>query len=181
MDGFQPDDGRLAELILYVSERCAGWEHFDPVLLDRILFQADFLHYRAYGAPITGQAYRRGPSGPTPRGLGRVLRGLAREFAMLETPVGDGLHVRRRPAALRAARASAFAESERAVIDEVLRHYREAWSPLGQGPDLLPVPWEAAGPREPLPYALALAAPAPERAEARERVPAGIGPGAPGY
>jgi hypothetical protein len=165
MHEFPADDARLAELILYVSARCADWDGFDPVLLDRILFQADFLHYRRFGAPITGQAYRRGPAGPTPRGLSRVLRALAKEFAVVETPEGDGLHVRRRPAALRAARLSAFAESDLATVEEVLGHYRGVrqaevrqspgqpggrWpgererSECGQGAD-----WLGAGPDEP--------------------------------
>jgi hypothetical protein len=180
MREFPADDGRLAELILHVSARCADWEHFDPILLDRILFQADFLHYRTYGAPITGQTYRRGPSGPAPRGLSRVLRGLAREFAVVETPEGDGLHVRRRPAALRGARLSAFDARELATVEQVLRHYREGregagrrsdspqsadWrSPPQDAPDYFEIPWREAGPRAILPYSLALAAPEPVRA-----------------
>lgn len=168
MTGFTPDDTRLAELILYVSERCAEWDDFDPVVLSRILFQADFLCFRECGRPITGQAYRRGPSGPAPRGLSRVLRGLAREFAVREIPLGDGLHVRRRPAAMRAARLSVFAPRELAIVEDVLRHYRSGWTPLREGPDFLSVPWEAAGPREIIPYTWALEAPEP----ARDRSPA---------
>jgi hypothetical protein len=163
MDGFPADDGRLGELILYVADRCADWDAFDPIVLDRILFQSDFLHYRDFGAPITGQAYRRGPSGPVARGLARVLRGLAREFAVRETPVGDGLHVRRRPEGLRGARTALFDARELAVVDEVLGHYRRAWSPLREGPDYLAIPWHLAGPREIIPYESALFAPEPER------------------
>lgn len=164
MDGFPPDDGRLAELILYVSDRCADWDDFDPIVLERILFQADFLHYRECGVPITGQAYRRGPSGPSPRGLARVLRGLAREFAVLENPVGDGLHVRRRPLARREARLSLFGTRELALVDDVMRHYRHTWGPArpeGPSPDYLAIPWEQAFPRELIPYAWALTAPEP--------------------
>lgn len=159
---FPADDGRLAELILHVSARCADWEGYDPALLERILFQADFLHHRLKGRPITGQAYRRGPSGPSPRGLGRVLRGLAREFAILEIPAGDGLHVSRRPAALREADLSRFSDSELEAVEAVLAHFREAWSPARrEGPDYLEIPWREAGPREALPYSLARRAPEP--------------------
>jgi len=155
-------------LILYVSERCADWDDFDPVALSRILFQADFMHYREYGVPITGQAYRRGPSGPAPRGLSRVMRGLAREFAVLEIPLGDGLHVQRRPAAMRAADLSLFESRELAVVEEVLRHYRSTRTGLQEGSDFLAIPWEAAAPRELIPYAWALTAPMPSRGPARE-------------
>jgi hypothetical protein len=164
MDGFPPDDGRLAELILYVSDRCADWDDFDPVVLDRILFQADFSHYRECGVPITGQAYRRGPSGPTPRGLARVLRGLAREFAVLEIPLGDDLHVRRRPLARREARLALFGPRELALVDDVMRHYRTTWGPArpeAPSSDYLAIPWELAAPRELIPYAWALLAPGP--------------------
>jgi len=169
MHGFAPDDDRLAELILYISGRCADWDEFDAALLTRILFQSDFAHYREYGAPISGQTYRRGPSGPTPRGLPRVLRGLAREFAILEIPLGDGLHVQRRPAAMREARLALFAASELATVEEVMRHYRSAWTPLRESPDFLDIDWEAAGPREIIPYAWVGTS------------PVGIGPGAPRY
>jgi hypothetical protein len=169
MHGFAPDDDRLAELILYISGSCADWDEFDPVVLTRILFQSDFAHYREYGAPISGQTYRRGPSGPVPRGLSRVLRGLAREFAILEIPLGDGLHVKRRPAAMREARLALFAEEELATVEEVMRHYRSTWTPSRESPDFLDLDWEAAGPREIIPYSLALAS------------PVGIGPGAPRY
>lgn len=214
MHEFPADDGRLAELILYISARCADWSHFDQALLDRILFQSDFLQYRTHGAPITGQAYRRGPSGPAPRGLSRVLRGLAREFAVVETPEGDGLHVRRRPAALRPARLAGFTAEELATVDEVLAYYRTyreghgrrvgdreltgirlgreedggrdgeaeregaAWRDGNEGQagwlkarptdaDYLEIPWQEAGPRAILPYALALSAPGPGKAVQR--------------
>lgn len=171
------DDGRLAELILHVSARCADWELFDAAMLERILFQSDFLHYRENGRPITGQAYRRGLLGPSPRGLSRVLRAMAREFAMLESPVGDGLHVLRRPVALRAARLAGFDGQEIATVERVIWHYRRAWNPARQGPDLLEVPWEGALHRDVLPYALALIPPAADgAAPERTSPPAALEP-----
>jgi hypothetical protein len=166
------DDGRLAELILHVSARCADWEPFDAAMLERMLFQSDFLHYREQGRSITGQAYRRGLVGPSPRGLSRVLRAIAREFAMLESPLGDGLHVSRRPVALRAARLSGFDGQEIATVERVIWHYRRAWNPALRGPDLLGIPWEGALHREVLPYALALLAPAADGAAPARALPA---------
>lgn len=156
---FPADDGRLRELILHVSERCADWEEFDPALLERILFQADFLHFRDQGFPITGQAWRRGIKGPSPRGLTRVLRDLALDFAVRESPVGDGLHVRRRPMAMRAADLSGFEGTEIAAVEKAIWFYRRNWDAGLQGPDLLDIPWNLAAPREEIPYALALIAP----------------------
>ncbi len=163
MSSFSPDDARLKELILHVSARCADWDDFDPFLLERILFQSDFLHFREHGTPITGQTYRRGLMGPSPRGMARVLKTLARDFAVQETPLGDGLHVRRRPRALREADLGIFDGQELVTVEEVIAFYR--WNRLvgetgrgaGAGPsDLVEVPWESAGLREEIPYALAL-------------------------
>lgn len=155
---FPADDGRLRELILHVAERCADWPDFDPAMLERILFQADFLHFREQGFPITGQAWRRGIRAPSPRGMARALRELALDLAVDEIPVGDGLHVRRRPHALRAADLSGFDGTEIAAVEKSVWHYRLRWDAAAAGPDLLDIPWTLAGPREEIPYALALVA-----------------------
>jgi hypothetical protein len=161
MSCFPPDDGRLRELILHISARCADWGDFDPAMLERMLFQADFLHFRNQGFPITGQAYRRGIRTPAPRAMARVLRTLAREFAILESPLGDGLHVRRRPMALREADLAAFDGQEIATVEQVIWFYRRNWLAACDGPDLLDIPWRLASPREEIPYALALVGPLP--------------------
>ena len=163
---FPADDGRLRELILHVSERCADWDGFDPAMLERILFQADFLHFRDHGFPITGQVWRRGISSPSPRGMARALRDLALDFAVRETPTGDGLHVRRLPLALREADLSGFDGPEIAAVEKAIWFYRRNWDPAAQGPDLLDIPWRLAAPREEIPYALALIAPAAAAATA---------------
>lgn len=156
---FPADDERLRELILHVSERCSDWAEFDSAMLERILFQADFLHFRDHGFPITGQTWRRGIHAPSPRGLARVLRDLALDFAVRETPAGDGLHVRRRPMALREADLSGFDGTEIAAVEKAIWFYRRNWVADAEGPDLLEIPWKLAGPREAIPYALALVAP----------------------
>ena len=164
MSCFPPDDGRLRELILHISARCADWEDFDPAMLERLLFQSDFLHFREHGFPITGQAYRRGIRSPAPRAMARTLRALAWEFAVLENPTGDGLHVKRRPTALRDADLTGFDGQEIASVEQVIWFYRRKWNAALGGPDLLSIPWELAGPREEIPYALALVGPLPAAA-----------------
>jgi hypothetical protein len=165
MHSFPIDDDRLRELILHISARCADWEAFDSAFLERMLFQADFLHFRAHGVSITGQTWRRGVLGPSPRGMSRVLRSPGGDFAVREMPMGDGLHVRRKPAALRAARLEGFGSPELATLDTVIRHYRN-----GGGGDLLVIPWHLARPREKIPYVLALVG----------QTPRAVPPGQPG-
>jgi hypothetical protein len=183
MNPFTADDQRLKELILHIAARCGDWEAFDVSLLDRILFQADFLHFRLYGYPITGQTYVRGIRAPSPenrRGTTRLLV-QAGDMEIQERPLGDGLHVRTVPVALREPDLRGFDGQEIAIAERVLRFYRETWisgrnqapdrngapgweTPwvLGQeGPDLVDLPWELAGPGEEIPYYLALVSAAP--------------------
>jgi hypothetical protein len=164
MNPFTADDQRLKELILHIAARCGDWEAFDISLLDRILFQTDFLHFRLYGYPVTGQTYFRGIRAPSPENRRRTTRFLlqAGEMEIQELPLGDGLHVRTVPVALREPDLRNFDGQEIAIAERVLRFYRETWTAgrsrvLGQeGPDLVELPWELAGPGEEIPYCLAL-------------------------
>jgi hypothetical protein len=158
MNPFPADDARLRALILHISLRCGDWPGFDMALLDRLLFQADFLHFRLYGFPITGQTYVRSLRSPAPQ----VLRGMVRrmiqsgDFAIREVEVGDGLHVRNIPAAHREPDLRIFDGQEIAVVERVLWFYRQHWAGETAGPDLLEIPWELADLWEEIPYALAL-------------------------
>ena len=62
-------DGRLAELILYVSKKCQGHTEFGATKLNKILWFSDFLAYQRFGKPITGSEYMKLEHGPAPRRL----------------------------------------------------------------------------------------------------------------
>jgi hypothetical protein len=157
MSLFPADYERLRELILHLSQRCRDWERFDSAMLDRLLFQADFQHFLRHGFPITGQAYRRGILSPAPRSIRRVLRDMinAGSLEIVEVQHPDGLHARRFPRALREPDLRIFDGREIALVESVIRFYRGTWDP-DTGEDMLILPWEAAKPREEIPYQLAL-------------------------
>ncbi len=69
---------KLAELILYVSAKCAGDPNFGAVKLNKILFQADFFAYAEIGHPMTGVEYAKHEFGPAPRVLVEVREALER-------------------------------------------------------------------------------------------------------
>ncbi|MEO7425265.1 MAG: hypothetical protein ABI036_08760 [Fibrobacteria bacterium] len=157
MSLFPADYERLRELILHVSQRCRDWERFDSAMLDRLLFQADFQHFLRYGFPITGQAYRRGILSPAPRSMRPVLRDMiaAGSLEIVEVQHPDGLHARCLPRALREPNLRIFDGREIALVETVILFYRRTWDP-DTGEDMLILPWEAARPREEIPYQLAL-------------------------
>ncbi len=158
MSLFPADDIRLQELILHIALGCEDMDTFDMPMLHWILFQSDFLHFRRHGFPITCQSYRRGLRTPFPRRMDRVCRDLIQAEAMeiSELSVGDGLHIRKTPRAWREPSLRIFDGHEIAVVDEVVRSFREAQVLEKPWPDLLDIPWETARYREEIPYALAL-------------------------
>lgn len=57
---------KLKELILHIAKECCDDPTFGATKLNKILWWADFLFYRATGLPITGVAYRKLANGPAP-------------------------------------------------------------------------------------------------------------------
>jgi hypothetical protein len=63
MEGGQ---GRLRELILYISQKCENDPTFCATKLNKILYYADFESYAERGIPITGREYQCLQNGPAP-------------------------------------------------------------------------------------------------------------------
>src|SRR5687767_13243323 len=76
MRRFPEDRRKLAELILYISQRFAADPSYGSTHLYKTLFFADFLAYAKFGQPITGDEYERERHGP----VGRAVRGVRREL-----------------------------------------------------------------------------------------------------
>jgi hypothetical protein len=62
-----PEDKKLRELALYISEKSMGDDSCGATKLNKLLFYADFLAYLNFGQSITGQEYFKLPNGPAPR------------------------------------------------------------------------------------------------------------------
>ncbi len=71
-----PTDRRLAELILFVANRCTDDKKFGATKLNKILFFSDFVSMRRQGKAITGTPFMREKKGPVPRRLVPVRESL---------------------------------------------------------------------------------------------------------
>ncbi len=113
-------DRRLAELILYIAEKCARDPNFGATKLNKILAFADFSAYFETGRPITGAEYMRLPQGPVPRRLRPVRTELEarHEIAMRVGSVGK--YQQQRVVPLRSADLSIFAAAEIAAVDKIV-------------------------------------------------------------
>src|SRR5271157_2942127 len=62
-------EAKLAELILYISQRCALDPKFGATKLNKILYFSDFIAYADLGYGITGVEYSHRELGPAPTRL----------------------------------------------------------------------------------------------------------------
>jgi Antitoxin SocA-like, Panacea domain len=69
MAGAVGDEDKLAELILYISQKCATDPKFGAVKLNKLLYLSDFLAFGNWGEPITGVPYQHLKMGPAPTRL----------------------------------------------------------------------------------------------------------------
>ena len=114
------DEGKFTELLLYVADRLRDDRAGGATKLNKVLFFAEFTHFRRHGAVISGCEFQKLAHGPAPRQLVPVRKRLvAAGEAELRTEdfLGRPQH---RLVPLRAADVSVFTEDERQTIDDVL-------------------------------------------------------------
>src|SRR5687767_8161280 len=111
---------KLAELILYISDRHETDETYGSTRLAKTLFYADFLFYAKYRRSITGERYVRRPNGPMPDSMLAVRDQMVRQQELV-VKVRDHLgYPQKRPIAIRQPDLSAFSGEEIAMVDYVL-------------------------------------------------------------
>lgn len=151
----QPE-GKLCELVLHIARQSEEDVFFGAVKLNKLLFFADFLAYRAYGQPITGAEYQKLEHGLAPRQLKPLLRRMERKkmIAFRETELGG--YTQKRILALREPNLTKFSANEIALVDDLLRRClnrnaseMSALSHRFRG-------WQLAELGETIPYAVAL-------------------------
>ena len=73
---------RLAEAILYVSEKCENAQRFGLIKLNKIIWRADFTAFAVRKVPVTGRAYQKLEFGPAPVEMRPLLREMERDKAI---------------------------------------------------------------------------------------------------
>ena len=117
----EADEGKLAELILYVAHQIEDDPTGGATKLNKILYFSEFRYIRTHGRPITGDPYQKLPNGPAPRHLVRVRDRLLAEDAArltLETYFGRPQH---RLVPLRDPDMDLFVSSEVETVNTVVK------------------------------------------------------------
>src|SRR5260221_327198 len=151
----RPKDRKLAELILFISERSEGDSWFGEDKLVRLLFNADFSAFRLHKKSITGQQYEKLFACPAPKRLAAVRKTLVDrgELAIRQKePFGSKQN---RTFALRTADLSAFTADEIALVTKLIAENRERTSSGVRNISEEICGWEKAENGEPIPYEIA--------------------------
>lgn len=153
MPEFVQDEAKLAELILYISQKCADDPCFGATKLNKILYFADFLHYGNHGKPITGVEYQKLPYGPAPRRLVPVRRQLMEngELGIQPVELRNG-SVQQRPVNLREPNLDLFSGSEIAQVDNVINCFAQSDTDTISGVSHKMIGWQVVEENATIPY-----------------------------
>jgi uncharacterized phage-associated protein len=119
----RPDDEKLREMILHLSDLSAQDPHFGAVKLNKLLFYADVLAYQLYGQSITGQEYQALPQGPAPRRLKPVMEKMRKAGELRTQKKLVGRFAQLRPVAGRLPNLSKFSKQENDLILRVVKRF----------------------------------------------------------
>jgi len=115
---------KFENLILYICQKSAGDHYFGRTKLNKLLYFADFGHFREHGHPISGEKYMALQNGPVPRHMIGTLDQMKRAGTLREDEVNVGANrPMLRPAAIQNPDISQFSSSEISYVDEVLAKY----------------------------------------------------------
>lgn len=120
----QGTEQKLAELIIYISQKCAGDYYFGSVKLNKILFFSDFSAYGAWGKTISNAEYQHQPSGPTVHRMLPIIDELKRGGSLAIQPTNCGGFRQNRPVNLREPDLSVFEAREIALVDDWIERLR---------------------------------------------------------
>lgn len=151
----RPQDRKLAELILFISERSEGDVRFGAVKLNKLLFYSDFLAYLHHGSSVTGQEYQKLHNGPAPRRLMPVRNALIAAGLLAVREAEYHSRNQDRTFALREADLTGFTAEEIALVTDIiaanwdrnaaeishLSHQFHGWEDVGIGET---IPYEIA-------------------------------------
>lgn len=150
----QFDEAKLAELILYISERCKESQTFGATLLNKILFYSDFLYFGHFGKSITGTTYvhrSKGPA-PSPQQFLPVRDSLIAQGRLKLEESTFGGYTQKRTVALDPPRIDAFSDAERSFIDYVIDALKGQTATAVSDYSHNEVPWLLTEDGEEIPY-----------------------------
>ena len=152
----RPNDEKLREMILLISEWSQADPKFGAIKLNKLLFHADFSAFLTYGEPITGQEYFKLPQGPAPRRLKPITDAMIKkgDFAWQELEYYG--RPQKRPIALRRGDASVFSGTDVNLLRQTVEKFWTMNATEISDQSHIFLGWKVAHLKETIPYNTAL-------------------------
>ena len=119
----KPDDTKLRELIIYLSSLSEGDEYWGAIKRNKLLFYIDFVAYRRFGKPVTGQEYEAQKMGPVPLSLGPLIERMKSAGDIVEERVMFHGREQIRTVARRTANKGLFNQAEIDLIHQTISRF----------------------------------------------------------
>jgi Protein of unknown function (DUF4065) len=152
----QPNDEKLRELILLISEWSQADEKFGAIKLNKLLFHCDFSAFLTFKKPITGQEYFALPQGPAPRRLKPITEKMKHRQELAYQQVRYHGYIQQRPIALRTANIDVFTPAEVKLIHQTVQKFWQMSASEISDQSHLFLGWKTAKEKETIPYSTAL-------------------------
>jgi hypothetical protein len=151
-----PNDEKLKELILLISEWSQADEKFGAIKLNKLLFHSDFSAFLTFKKPITGQEYFALAQGPAPRRLKPITEKMKAKQELAIQEVEYYGHRQQRPIALRPARMEVFTGDEIKLVHKTIQRFWQMSATEISDQSHIFLGWKAAKEKETIPYSTAL-------------------------
>ena len=165
----RPNDEKLSELILLISEWSQSDPRFGAIKLNKLLFHSDFSAFLTYGTPITGHEYFALPQGPAPRLLKPITEKMIKRGELAYEEVEYYGYKQQRPKALRPPKAALFSGPEIYLIRQTVEKFWHMNATEISEHSHLFTGWKVAREKEKIPYSTALVGHRPPTAEEQRR------------
>jgi hypothetical protein len=165
----RPNEKKLRELILLISELSQNDPKFGAVKFNKLLFYCDFSAYLTHGTPITGQEYFALEQGPAPRQLVPITKKMKKSGELADQEILYFGHVQKRPIALRHANVSVFSSEQVSLIRQTIEDFRDKNATEISEQCHFFLGWRVAKNKETIQYSTALVGQRPPSPEESER------------
>lgn len=121
-----PNNEKLKEMILYISEKCSNQRAFGVTKLNKILWFSDVVAFKYLGNPITGTPYIRRDYGPVPKYIKEVKEELIQNKDLAIRHEQFFNRIQERPVHLRRAKVHLFSTDQLRTVDDVIAMLEDA-------------------------------------------------------
>ena len=156
------DVKKLANVLLYILEKCAGKPNVGETLIYKLLYFADFNYYELYEEHLTGAKYHKLAFGPVPQKLSIVIHKMIKEDKSIQRIKTDYHHYKQtRYLPLKKANLKELKASEKEVLDRVIEQFSDWSAKVISEYSHKDIPWLVSKDGEAIDYELALYREAP--------------------